>query len=92
VVVIFFFRIGHCTGDSEMEPISSFVLPRQIDRWGLLRSTVKNHDSFKKKRSRCGEEGKKSCKAKQDSGKMKQEKCVSATEKEINLFLIGFTF
>lgn len=35
---------------------------------------------------------KKSCKAKQDSGKMKQEKCVSATEKEINLFLIGFTF
>jgi hypothetical protein len=38
------------------------------------------------------EKRKKSCKAKQDSGKMKQEKCVSATEKEINLFLIGFTF
>lgn len=69
---------------------SSFVLPR-IDRWGLIRSTVKNHDSQseadveKRKRravvSRIGEK------------KMKQKaKFVSTTEKEINLFLIGFTF
>lgn len=60
--------------DSEMEPIARLYCLR-IDRWGLVRSTVKNHDRqvkgepmVEKKNDRCS-----ASEAEENTEKMKQK-------------------